>query len=113
MELWAGRTVEFCAGRAVGVLCTGRVWLFCTGRVVVALCTGRFTVPCAGRAVGVLCVGRVVVALCVGRVLTAGLTVDEVETCLPLKREEILSIMAEGRELSVVWVVEFVLMALS
>ena len=96
--------MEFCAGRAVGVLCTGRVWLFCTG---------RFTVPCAGRAVGVLCVGRVVVALCVGRVLTAGLTVDEVETCLPLKREETLSIMAEGRELSAVRTVEFVLMAFS
>lgn len=106
-------------GRAVGVLCTGRVWLFCTGRVVVVLCTGR--------AVGVLWVGRVVVVvLCAGRVLTAGLTVDEAETCLLFKREETLSIMAEGREFSsvrglefkslpvpLVRIVEFVLIALS
>lgn len=42
------------------------------------------------------------VVLCVGRVLTAGLTADEADTCLPLKRDETLSIMAEGRELSTV-----------
>ena len=61
----------------------------------------------------VLCAGRAVEVLCAGRVLTAGLTVDEAETCLPLKREETLSIMAEGRELSAVRTVEFVLTALS